>query len=240
MHRKSGSGNAFYFKQFHLHHDRCSMKVGTDAILLGTWTSIGKAQTILDIGTGSGIIALMLAQRSSSNVSIIGIEPDQDSFEQASGNIKTSPWSSRMQVSNLRLQDLEDDHKFDLIVSNPPFFSVGAQPPATQRKHARHTGALTHEELVLKSVRLLRPYGRLSLVLPTREGEGLITYAEKINLHCSRICTVKTRPHKPVERILIEFSTYPTSQDREEFLLELEDGKRTAAYHSLVSNFYLD
>ncbi len=239
MHRKSGSDNAFYFKQFHLHHDRCSMKVGTDAILLGAWTTIGEAQRILDVGTGSGIIALMLAQRSTPSVSIVGIEPDHDSFIQAAENITASNWSSRMQIMNLRLQDLKDDNKFDLIVSNPPYFSNGVQPPVDQRKNARHTHALSHEELVLISTRLLRPGGRLSLVLPNNEGKKFTIYAEKANLHCSRICSVKTRVHKPVERLLIEFSTRSESQAVEELLLELSDGTRTAAYNALVSNFYL-
>ncbi|MEQ9592073.1 MAG: methyltransferase [Cyclobacteriaceae bacterium] len=215
------------------------MKVGTDAILLGAWASIAEAKRILDIGTGSGVIALMLAQRSDSNVSIVGIEPDLSSFIQASENFNASHWSSRLQLMNIRLQDLKDDDKFDLIVSNPPFFSSGLKPPVDQRKSARHTHALSHEELVLISSRLLRPGGRLSLVLPSNEGQRLIIYAEKVNLHCSRICSVKTRVHKPVERLLIEFSTQRESQAVEELLLELSDGKRTAAYDALVSNFYL-
>ncbi|MEQ8304804.1 MAG: methyltransferase [Cyclobacteriaceae bacterium] len=215
------------------------MKVGTDAILLGAWASIGKAQRILDVGTGSGIIALMLAQRSNPSVSIVGIEPDLDSFIQASENMAASDWSSKMQLMNIRLQDLKDDDKFDLIVSNPPFFSAGIKPPIDQRRNARHTHALSHEELVLISTRFLRPEGRLSIVLPSNEGKTLTVYAEKINLHCARICSVKTRAHKPVERLLLEFSTQPTSKINEELLLELSDGTRTSAYNALVSNFYL-
>src|SRR6266850_1577807 len=145
----------FTFKQFIVHHDRCAMKVGTDAVLLGAWAGAAGAKTILDIGTGSGIIALMLAQRTPSYARIDAVEIEQSDFLQASENAQNSPWPEKIIVHHTSIQEYQTDSQYDLIICNPPYFINSLLPPSPFRKQARHAALLPNRDLLTAVKRLL-------------------------------------------------------------------------------------
>jgi len=239
MHRKNGSDNAFYFKQFHIHHDRSTMKVGTDGVLLGAWTSIHAAQHILDIGTGPGLIALMLAQRSEENVNIHAIEVDLDAFQEAEENVNESPWKSKISIFHTSLQQYPTSTKYDLIVSNPPYFVNSLKAPNQKRNLSRHADELPYAVIIDNCKRLLHPNGRLCLILPYSEGIAFRKMAAQNHLHCNQVINVRHNNSKPTERLLMEFSYCSTTSNESELILFNTDGKRTESYHQLVSDFYL-
>jgi tRNA1Val (adenine37-N6)-methyltransferase len=226
----------FRFKQFSVRDDRSTMKVGTDAVLLGAWVNVGGAKTILDIGTGCGVIALMLAQRSKALVE--AVEPDKDSAQQAEENFQASPW--QISLYNVPIQDF-DHEKYDLIVSNPPFFSRSLVPPATTRKIARHTETLSFEDLLASVRRLLKSHGRFALVLPVVEGNEFLKCALDYGLSCIRSTAFYSRPGKPQERWLMEFAFGGNHQENQSDSLVLyENGDQwTEAYRHLTADFYL-
>src|SRR5688572_22601587 len=160
----------FHFKQFSVRHDRSGMKVGTDGVLLGAWVEVKNAKRLLDIGTGTGVIALMLAQRTQPNVTIDAIEIDRDAIEDASENFSSSPWSNRFTLHRGRVQEFSTSKKFDIIVSNPPYFIDSYKPPNDQRIIARHAESLSFEDLLRVSEKLLEENGTLNVVLPYTEG----------------------------------------------------------------------
>ncbi|MEQ9414380.1 MAG: methyltransferase [Cyclobacteriaceae bacterium] len=239
MHRKNGSDNAFYFKQFHIHHDRCAMKVGTDGVLLGAWAAINTAQKILDVGTGTGLIALMLAQRSGENVYIDAIEVDFDAYQQAIENVNSSIWNKRITPFWTSIQHYSASAKYDLIVSNPPYFINSLKPPDQKRNLSRHADELPHSILIESCKRLLHPEGRLCLILPYSEGIIFAKMAATANLFCNKKINVRHKESKPVERLLLEFSHHHSTCQEGELILFYKDGKRTALYHELVSDFYI-
>lgn len=184
------------------------MKVGTDAVLLGAWASVADATNILDIGCGCGIIALMLAQRSSEKASVYAIDIDKDSVYQAIENIRNSPWPDRVKAEAESLQDFAANTalRFDLIVSNPPFFNRSLPAPNCRRNQARHTESLTHDELISCASNLLLNSGRIALVLPLSEAEYCITTAQDHDLHLHRKTLVFPKPHSAAKRVLLEFT----------------------------------
>lgn len=204
------------------------MKVGTDAVLLGAWADISGAKSILDIGTGCGVIALMLAQRAA-DANVAAVEIDDLSAHQAGENFKNSPFAQRLKIFHTRIQDFKDDAvKFDLIVSNPPFFSKSLLPPNARRTIARHTEALSFDELFGAAERLLSPSGRFSIIVPQ-----VLTHP---GFHCVRQTAVYTRGK--AERFLLEFSRSEQVPVRDELVL-LDGGKRSVAYENLTRDFYL-
>ena len=227
----------FDFKQFSVYHDRTTMKIGTDGVLLGVWADVTNATRMLDVGTGSGVIALMLAQRLNSEVQIDAIDISQDACEQASENIIQSPWPKKISVTHTPLQDF-DSEPYDLIISNPPYFSNSYKPPSTGRIVARHTETLTHTELLTHSKRLLQSTGRLNVVLPVAEANQLKTVAENNKWFCTRKCVFRSRISKPPERILMEFKLKAASLQEEELIL-YENDQWSAAYRALTKDFYL-
>src|SRR5688572_25791334 len=150
----------FRFKQFTVSHARSTMKVGTDAVLLGAWVSVDQAQSILDIGTGNGTIALMLAQRSSEVASIEAVEIEATDALQAEENFKNSPWHAKIELHHTSIQNFFPQKKYDLIVSNPPYFNNSHRPPNERRHQARHTITLPYHELIDATVRLLNNGGK--------------------------------------------------------------------------------
>lgn len=221
----------FQFKQFSVSDDQSTMKVGTDAVLLGAWVDIGHAKSILDIGTGCGVIALMLAQRAPGAL-VNAVEIDPSSAKQAAGNFEASPWN--IDVYNTPVQEF-DKGTYDLIVSNPPFFSNSLLPPKVERKNARHTTTLSFDALVKSAKRLLNPGGRLALVVPVENGE-LMNAANLYGFHCNRKTSVY--PRAKLERYLLEFSLEKKIPLEDE--LVLHDGeKRSAGYEKLTKEFYL-
>jgi len=216
------------------------MKVGTDGVLLGAWTNLQHANTILDIGTGSGLIALMLAQRTADNVLIDAIEIEQHAFEQANENIKNTSWHDRVFTHHVALQEFESPRRYDLVVSNPPYFQNSQKPPNEKRGQARHTTSLSYPELLSSSATLLNSAGRLSVILPFTEGLQFIALATRYNLHCSRQWSFRTRREKPIERWLLEFSFAATPvPETGEILLYKHGEEWSDAYKELTREFYL-
>ncbi|HEX6889824.1 MAG TPA: methyltransferase [Chryseolinea sp.] len=233
------SGTYFHFKQFSIRHDRCAMKVGTDAVLLGSWVNVSNAEKILDIGTGSGVIALMLAQRTSSSTRLESVEIEKNSAEQATDNVANSPWSSRIGVHQVAVQNYFPETRFDLIVTNPPYFNNSLKPQHHGRHQVRHTSSLTYEELLSAVLRLLTSDGRFNLILPYEEAMIFTELASRHHLCCNRRYHFKTRREKSVERTLLEFSTNNHWVDEGEILLYDEGLDWSSSYRRLISDFYI-
>lgn len=235
----------FTFKQFHITAAQCGMPVSTDAILLGAWARVDKAKTILDIGCGTGLLAIMCAQRNQS-AHISAIEIEENAFKAAIDNCINSPWSSRLAVIYCPLQEFAKANKtFDSIICNPPYFNSGEESKMTQRAVARHTSMLSHQTLITCCQKLLNNDGLASFVLPKQEGEAfirLLDYAsnEKNSLQISKLTYVKTTINKPATRVLIELikSGYPVIAKQSE--LTIHDGlDYSSPYISLTKDFYL-
>lgn len=248
---------SFRFRQFSVDDSRCAMKVGTDGVLLGAWADCclpdvtnGQVCRILDVGTGSGLVALMLAQRNRS-AKVVGIDIDSVAAAQAAENFRLSPWADRLTALHTSLQVYASaDRLFDVIVSNPPFFNNSLLPPDAARSAARHTGTLSLQELVGCCIKLLADGGLFSVILPAWEEENMMRYANDNGLQLKRKMSVQGRANKPVKRILFGFAAKKgkntTEQDEagqgvEEQCLVLEEGvnKRTDAYAQLTKDFYL-
>jgi tRNA1Val (adenine37-N6)-methyltransferase len=236
------SEQPFRFKQFKIYQDKCLMKVGTDGILLGAWADVAGAQEMLDIGTGTGVIAIMLAQRSE-EARIDGVEIDQYSYEQAVQNVTDCPWNTRINVVHESIQNYAKQlpKQYDLIVSNPPFFSGGTFSSSQDRTSVRHTVKLPHGDL-LRSVRqLLDSEGRFAVVLPLIEGLRFEEMARTYKLFCTRKKAVRPKADKPVERLLMLFEKVEKPIIEEPELVIQYDGRNnwTEDYIDLTKAFYL-
>jgi tRNA1Val (adenine37-N6)-methyltransferase len=229
----------FHFKKFSVRHDRSGMKVGTDGALLGAWTDVRQATQILDIGTGTGVIALMLAQRASESVTIDAVEIDDQAYVDAQENIAASPWHDRINLHHSAIQDFRTTTRFDLIVTNPPYFQKSFKPPTAQRITARHTQQLSFDEILLLAEKLLTPNGKLNLILPYTEGLQFIGMADHKGLHCTRKWIFRTRENKPVERFLLEFRWDKKPMDEGELLLYSSAEEWSDGYKELMREFYL-
>ena len=229
----------FKFKQFTIHHDRCSMKVGTDAVLLGAWVNVLNAKNILEVGTGSGVISLMLAQRTLPDAKIDAIEIDDDDARQAQENIARSLWREKIKVHHQRLQTFISPNAFDLILSNPPYFINSQLPPSSKRSQARHTGSLSYSELINSAAKLLNTSGRLAVVLPFEEGKQFQIVAKENNFHVARQLAFFSRQGKPQERWLFEFSFTPQVLITESLILHGNGETWSTDYKRLTKDFYL-
>ena len=229
----------FRFKKFTIYHDRSSMKVGTDAVLLGSWVNVTGAKKILDIGTGSGVIALMLAQRTADDVKIDAIEIEKEDAAQARENIFNSSWPNKVTVFEKSLQEFKPGVQYDLIVSNPPFFINSLLPPTPHRTRTRHTKQLTFNELVLHAMRLINPSGTLAVVLPVQEGNEFRQLAFKNGLYINRQLAFYSRMGKPQERWLFEFRFTPGMAKEEKLVLYEEENLKSIGYTNLTKDFYL-
>lgn len=234
-------GNPYFqFKQFAVWHDQCAMKVGTDGVLLGAWVTPALSPSrVLDIGTGSGVIALMLAQRFP-DAHIDAIDIDVAAVRQAEDNFYHSPFSERLRVQACRLQDWSGD-PYDLIVSNPPYFVNSLKCPDKTRTDARHNNMLPFADLAEHSDRLLSNFGTISFVLPIEAEQDIFALARLRRLHCNRLTYVHTKVGKPAKRILTAFSRVepPTPPVAEHLCLSEAGTTRSAAYRKLTEAFYL-
>ncbi len=232
--------NDFRFKQFNVRQDRCAMKVGTDGVLLGAWVKTFNEKRILDIGTGTGLIALMLAQKSESLIDAIDI--DENAFIESKENFKASPWSSRLTAIHNSIQDYatHTPYRYDLIVSNPPYF-IGAHPaPSEARNVARHMDdSLSIEDLVHGVLKLLTPEGRFCVILPFMEGIKFAEYAESNGLYATHLTKVKTKVEKQEKRMMMEFQMIKKETVEEELVIQEEDLSYTQQYLELTNDFYL-
>ena len=242
------SNEGFRFKQFYVHHDRCAMKVGTDGVLLGAWAPgvngviswLNRGQNVvcLDIGTGSGLVALMLAQRFP-QAKIEAIDIDSNAVQQAQENFEQSAFCNQLSVHQARLQDWHGG-PYDLIVSNPPYFQNSLKNPDKGRELARHTDNLSYEELIAHSARLLNPEGQLAIILPAETEKDICRMANDMGLCLTHITRVFSKESKPARRVLMSFCKNTTNAPIEDTLvLENDKGDRSRPYQELCKDFYL-
>lgn len=230
----------FSFKQFTICQDKSAFKVGTDGVLIGASADITGVKRILDIGSGTGLIAIMLAQRC--NAEIVSIEPDHESYLQTCYNVSLCKWSSRIKVENTRLQNyFPGNEKFDLIVTNPPYFTDSLKNPDPRKAAARHNDSLTSEEILEGASRLMDDEGRLQLILPYPQGNVFIAEAQKWGLYCNNMLKIKPLPGAGIRRLILTFSR-KRLRITERFLT-IEHGRRydfTEEYINLTKEFYLN
>lgn len=240
----------FRFRQFTVRQDGAAMKVGTDAVLLGAAATLDvNIHRVLDIGTGTGVIALMLAQRLSDRPEylVTGIDIDGGAAACASENFSASPWNGHLSAANVSLADFaaENDDTFDLIVSNPPYFDESLANPDHTLALARHTGKMSYRDILEFSAKKLTPEGRLALVLPSDEEPRLLRHARYCGLFPSRILRIRTTARKTPSRIIAEFTFRRSEPEIKELILMDSNpscpggASRSAAYASLTEDFYL-
>jgi tRNA1Val (adenine37-N6)-methyltransferase len=230
----------FRFKQFTINQSDCAMKVGTDGVLLGSWCEIENATSVIDVGCGTGLIALMIAQRNS-NAKIDAVEIDKAAAIQASENVKISPWSERITLFCEPIQQFAEQclQKYDLIVSNPPYFVNSLKSPHPLRTTARHTDSLPLEDLIAVVEKLLHKEGRFAVILPPEQAEITVAIALQNDLHLIRQTTVFTTPTSPVRRCLMEFSKTKHASENSTLIIEYSSNHFTEEYRALTKDFYL-
>ena len=247
----------FRFKRFEVVNERSAMKVNTDGVLLGAlMTILPTDRTLLDIGTGTGTIALMAAQRLSQRsislrsceagqtgcrtVQIDAIDIDEASAEEAEANFRNSPWSEALHAYHTSLDDFACDRKYDLIFSNPPYFEDSLNAPEERRNNARHTSTgLSYREILDFASQRLTDNGRVAFVLPAETEASLCRHARMNGLHLFRIVRVRTVPRKEPSRIIAEFSKMRKDTPEDTVLTIQNEGKYTEEYLSLMRDFYL-
>jgi tRNA1Val (adenine37-N6)-methyltransferase len=236
-----GRNHHFQFKQFRVDQRRSAMKVGMDGVLIGAWADVSMAGNILDIGAGTGLIALMMAQRNA-QAHVDAIEIENEAFEECLFNVNQSPWANRIRVTCISFQEFikSCDEKYDLIISNPPFFINSLKAPDNSRSQARHDDSLPLEELIEGIARLLSPRGKAALILPFENLSELKKHLLLNNLFLSCLCQVKPNPQKPVFRIMVEITPMVCICREEELMIEYEQHfDYTPEYRALTRDFYL-
>ncbi len=234
------SNSTFAFKQFTINQDKCAMKVGTDAVLLGAWVDASQSTAILDIGTGTGVIAIMLAQKSTAKIDAIDI--DQDACEQARENVLSCPWKDRIHIHPIAFQffSQEQKTKYDLIVSNPPYFVNSSKTPEHSRTFARHTDMLEFDELLDGVLSLLSPDGKFYVILPSKEGEFFRDLAQLRGLFLNKLMRVRTRLDKQEKRYIMRFERARKHFSEESLTIENpERHSYTEEYKNLTKDYYL-
>jgi tRNA1Val (adenine37-N6)-methyltransferase len=232
------ANNYFSFKQFTIFQDKSAFKVGTDGVLLGAVADITGVRNILDIGSGTGLISIMLAQRS--DAEITAIEPDPESYIQATENVRSCRWNDRIKVEHTDLQKFNPAFgNFDLIVTNPPYFSGSLKSPDPRKSSARHNDSLTSAELLEGVVNILNDDGRFQLIMPYAEGNIFIAEANRYGLYCNNILKIKPLPSSEIRRLIMTFSRI-RKKPFERFLT-IEHGRHqfTEDYMNLTRDFYL-
>jgi tRNA1Val (adenine37-N6)-methyltransferase len=232
----------FQFKQFSVEQDRCAMKIGTDGVLIGAWTPIDNNPfSILDIGTGTGIIALLLAQRSAAE-QIDALEIDEDAYEQATDNFENSPWNNRLFCFHAGLDEFveEPEEEYDLIVSNPPFYTEEYKSSNYQRDLARFQDAMPFENLIEAAALLLSENGIFSVIIPFKEESTFLAIAKEYKLFPLKITRVKGTPTSEIKRSLLAFSRNEIANfSVSELIIETARHSYTQEYIALTKDFYL-
>lgn len=234
----------FRFKEFTIHQDKTAMKVGTDGVLLGAWCSINNfPNTILDVGSGTGLIALMLAQRSDA-MTIDAVELDENAYEQTVENFEMSDWGDRLYCYHTTFQEFadeifEEEEFYDLIVSNPPFYNDDFETENESRNKARFTSSLSFEDLLIGVSKILSENGTFYVIIPFKEKENFIILANQNYLFLNKFCDVKGNPSSEIKRCLLAFSFNETSIEKQELIIETERHQYTEDYINLTKDFYI-
>ncbi|MAN29003.1 MULTISPECIES: tRNA1(Val) (adenine(37)-N6)-methyltransferase [Mesonia] len=232
----------FQFKQFNVEQDRCAMKIGTDGVLLGAWASLDQhPESILDIGAGTGVIALMLAQRSTAEL-IDALEIEENAYEQCVDNFENSDWGDRLFCYHAALDEFAEEMEgetYDLIISNPPFYDENFTSTEENRNLARFTEALPFEDLVKYSAQLLAEKGRFCTIIPYKNEEEFIQLASEVNLYPQKITRVRGNENSPLKRSLLQFGFEKTLIKTSELIIEIDRHVYTEDYKNLVKDFYL-
>ena len=231
----------FQFKQFSVNQDKCAMKIGTDGVLLGAWTPlINNPYNVLDIGAGTGILSLMLAQRSNA-AQIDAIEIDEDAYEQCVENFEASPWGDTLFCFHAGLDEFVDEpeDEYDLFISNPPFYTDDYKSDNTSRDLARFEDALPFEELIEAAALLLSDNGIFSVIIPYKEEERFIAMCKELDLFPLKITRVKGTPTSEIKRSLLAFCRIEQTPLIDELVIEISRHNYTSEYIELTKDFYL-
>lgn len=228
----------FQFKQFTIYHDQCGMKVTTDACLFGALMGKKNTTFVLDIGTGTGLLALMLAQRFPDMI-IDALEIDQHAFQQALGNVQASPWKDRISISHQAVQSFRPEKQYDLIISNPPFFPDHLKSSDTQKNKALHTDTLPFTDLLKAIKRLLKPTGIFQVMLPPTQYQDFKKMAEHLDLRPFHEIRVFNKPNKPLFRVVAEMAFQSGSVSCLELFIADEQNRYTQSFKDLLQDYYL-
>ncbi len=237
------SSQPFKFKQFSLDQDRCAMKIGTDGVLLGAWSSLEhNPESILDIGTGTGLIALMLAQRSDAEL-IDALEIEENAYEQSVENFEKSDWGDRLFCYHAGfdefVEEMQEEEKYDLIISNPPFYSEDYKTGNDNRDQARFADALPLSEMIEGASLLLSETGRFDIIIPFSEESNALEIGKTHGLFPHKITRVKGTESAPIKRSLISFGFENRDPKVDELILEISRHNYTEEFKDLVKDFYL-
>lgn len=236
------SNTWFRFKQFTIQQEHAAMKVGTDGVLLGAWASVpGPGSRVLDVGTGTGLIALMIAQRTR-DVWVDALEIDPASAEQAKENFQNSPWKDRLNCMDASFQDYASqcNYKYDQIICNPPFFSGSSKTQSKEKNLARHDDSLSLRDIFRGCISIMKESATISLILPVHRETQALELIEEHQMHCKRLTRVMPAPDKPTKRALLEISFIPGICNEGNLTIETETRHQyTDKYKSFVDEFYL-
>jgi tRNA1Val (adenine37-N6)-methyltransferase len=234
-----GRNNYFKFKQFTIQQEKAAMKVGTDGVLLGSWVDVKNCSNILDVGTGTGLIALMLAQRSPAQIT--GVEIETEAAAEAKINVQNSSWENRVTIRNSSFQKFaeEANEKFDLIVSNPPFFKNSFKAATSTRNLARHTDSLSFSDLISCSNKLLRTNGKMAVVVPVSAFSEIEELAKENQLFLQRKTDVHPNARRPANRFLLTYGKNKVEPEYVKLLVYKEVGEYSDAHKELTKAFYL-
>lgn len=234
--------NSFFeFKQFTIQQDSCAMKIGTDAVLLGAWSSFDKENgncRILDIGTGTGILAIMAAQKNPT-ATVDAVEIDHEAFLQAKGNIGNSPWKDNIHIAECDVSDFSTAQKYDFIVSNPPYFEKSLKSPDAQRSVARHTDTLSFDKLASSIKRLLNDEGKAYIILPAEAEDSMCSAAINHNLYLSHKANIITKDGQKAKRVIIVLRHNTSTYTEENITVRNSDGSYTEQYVKMTADFYV-
>lgn len=233
----------FDFKQFSIQQDKCAMKVGTDGVLLGAWTPLhNNPYSVLDIGAGTGLISLMIAQRSHAE-QIDAVEIDENAYEECVENFENSPWNDRLFCYHASLneftEEMQDEVDYDLIVSNPPFYSENYKSEITTRDLARFQDAMPFEELIKSTCHLLSDIGVFATIIPYKEEKAFLNIAGENQLFPFKITRMKGTATSEIKRSLIAFSKSKQNLLEDELIIEITRHNYTPEYTELTKDFYL-
>ncbi|HGO5815924.1 TPA: tRNA1(Val) (adenine(37)-N6)-methyltransferase [Mannheimia haemolytica] len=232
--------NGFQFKQFFIRHDNCAMKVNTDGILLGAVAHIENCRQVLDLGTGSGLIAIMLAQRTAENCHITALEVEPNAYLQAVENAQNSAYCNRITVIQGDVMTQQFAQKFDLIVSNPPYFQDSLAARTQERDLARSVISSSHLDWLLQAKKWLAENGRISLILPTTAAEKLITQSQPLGLHCIEQWQIFTKAGKTAKRSIVSFGLHPQQCEQRALAIYDFNNQYTPEFKTLTQDFYLN